>query len=718
MIFPLSFYVLRSTSFSLDDYFHMNDLFKAKKNEELREIFKNDFFLNAIYFSSRSFYHLVQAWLNEDVKDWNNDDKILESLYKYYTRMATRSTPYGLFSGFATGQITTKPSNIILAKEHNPIFRTDMFFIKKVKDEIINNNNTQNLLYYPNNTITKVAEKIRYIEWDENYNYTLSEANNNFLLDKTIQESSNGLTFEQIIQTISNEIEGADHDTIATYVNSLLNNKLLVDALPPYMTSTEDPLIELENYLTKFNIETSLLTTIKEKSVSNQEQLNVLDIESTLKQFENIVDDNQQTFQVDLQLNFINNNLKENIPNLLTRETKEILEVLPQMSVTNLTTFAKQFSQKFESREIPLSQAIDPQMGVGYGMYISGHIETTPLIENIAFSFKPGKRQATLPPLIKLICEKYNNSFDPSDPKVIQLSEKDIKEIPKEEGTQNWAENYYLFGELYAETTELLDKGDFKFNCKGNLPTPYYLNMLGRFAYHDPQLTNELKNSLSNLDTNYIYAEIIHQPDDKLGNVLLRPTFYEYEIPYLSNSKKTDTIIPIDDIYVSVRNQTIILRSKSLNKEIRPRFSNAYNYDNSQLPIIQFLCNIQNQNITVKGWNWSILNDNVYLPRVEYKHIILSEARWKLKYNPNCNLSNLQNLLKSLSVPTFCVMRDGDNSLLLDLENEISFRILLKRIKKGDLYLFESFHDNHFIIQNGKKHAAEFIFPLQTQNMN
>ncbi len=718
MISPLPFYVLRSTSFSLEDFFHMNDLFKTKKNDALREIFKNENFLNAVYFSSRSFYHLVQTWLKEDIKDWNIDDKILESLYKYYTRMATRSTPYGLFSGFATGEITTNSSNIVLAEEHNPIFRTDMFFIKKIKDEIIKNNNTQNLLYFPNNTITKVANTIRYIEWDENYNYTLSEANNNFLLDKTIQQASNGLTFEQLIQTISNEIEGVDHDTIATYINSLLTNKLLVDALPPYMTSTEDPLIELENYLTKFNIESSLLTTIKEKSNSNQEKLNLSDLESTIKQFENIVEDNQQTFQVDLQLNFTTNKLKRSIPEILTRETKEILEVLPQINRTNLTTFAKQFTQKFESREIPLSQAIDPQMGVGYGMYVSGLIETTPLIENIAFSFKPNKRQSTLPPIIKLICEKYHTCFDPSNPKSIQLSEIDIKEIPKEERTQNWAENYYLFGELYAKTTELLDQGEFKFNCKGNLPTPYYLNILGRFAYHDSQLTNELQKSLSNLDTNYIYAEIIHQPDDKLGNVLLRPTFYNHEIPYLSNSKNTDKIIPIHDIYVSVRNQTIILRSKSLNKEIRPRFSNAYNYDDSQLPIIQFLCNIQHQNITARGWNWSILNDNAYLPRVEYKHIILSEARWKLKYNPNCSLSTLQNLLKSHSVPTLCVMRDGDNSLLLDLENEVSFQILLKRIKKGDLYLFESFHDQHFIIQNGKKHAAEFVFPLQTQNMN
>jgi hypothetical protein len=718
MIAPLPFYVLRSTSFSLDDFIQMNDLFKTKNSKELKTVFKNEKFLNAIYFSSRSFYHLVQIWLKEDTETWNTDDKILESLYKYYTRMATRCTPYGLFSGFATGQMTNAASNIALATEHKPIFRTDMFFIKKLKDEIIKNNDTKNLLYYPNNTITKVAEKLRYIEWDENYSYTLSEASTNFLLDKILQQSVNGLTIERLIENILKELKGADRDAIASYVYSLLSSKLLVDALPPYMTSVEDPLIELENYLTKFDIETSLLANIKEKLSLNQERLNISELETTMNQFENITDDTHQTFQIDLQLNLANNNLNENITDILTKETKEILEVLPQINNPDLEIFIKKFLNKFESREIPLSQAIDPQMGVGYGIYTSGHVETTPLIENIAFSFKPSNNQTFITPIIKLIYEKYHCCFDPLNPQIIKLSEKDIRDIPKEKITNKWAENYYLFGELYAQTLESLDKGDFKFNCKGNLPSPYTLNVLGRFAYHDPKLTNLLQESLNNLDTNYIYAEIIHQPDDKLGNVLLRPTFYSYEIPYLSNSKKTDKIIPINDIYVSVRNQNIILRSKSLNKEIRPRFSNAYNPDNSQLPIIHFLCNIQKQNIMIRSWNWSILNDNTYLPRVEYKHIILSEARWKLKKQQNCNLSVLTNLLESINVPTFCVLRDGDNSLLLDLENEISLRILLKRIKKADLYLFESFLKDHFIVQNEKKHAAEFIFPLQTLTTN
>ncbi|MEO8234723.1 MAG: lantibiotic dehydratase family protein [Flavobacterium sp.] len=718
MISPLPFYVLRSTSLSLDDFFQMNDLFKSKNSKELKILFKNEKFLNAIYFSSRPFYHLVKVWLKEDYTVWNSDDKVLESLYKYYTRMSTRCTPYGLFSGFTTGQTTNASSNITLATEHNPIFRTDMFFIKKLKDEIIKNNNTHNLLYYPNNTITKVAKKIRYIEWDKNYSYTLSEVNNNFLLDKILQQSVNGLTIEKLIENILVELKDADRDSITSYVYSLLSSKLLVDALPPYMTSVEDPLIELENYLTKFNIETSLLATIKETLSFNQERLKISELETTMNQFQNILDDTHQTFQIDLKLNLTNNNLKKNIPEILVKETKEILEVLPQINKPNLEIFIKQFLKKFESREIPLNQAIDPQMGVGYGIYTSGNIENKPLIENIDFSFKTSNIKSFVPPIIKLVYEKYHYCFDSSNPKIIQLCEKDIREIPKENVIHNWAENYYLFGDLYAQSMESLDKGDFKFNCKGNLPTPYSLNILGRFAYHDPKLTDMLQKSLSNLDSNYIYAEIIHQPDDKLGNVLLRPTFYSYEIPYLSNSKKIDKIISINDIYVSIRNQNIILRSKSLNKEIRPRFSNAYNPNNSQLPIIQFLCDIQYQNIILRSWNWSSLNNNTYLPRVEYKHIILSEARWKLKKNKNCNISKLIEHLKSLNVNTFCVLRDGDNSLLLDIENEISLRILLKRIKKGDLYLFESFHKDHFISQNGKNHATEFIFPLQTQTTN
>jgi hypothetical protein len=249
MLHPTPFYVLRSSSFSLNDYLLMNDAFKSMHISKIKKVINNESFLNAIYFSSRSFYHIVQEWLISNNETWDANDKILESLYKYYTRMCTRCTPFGLFSGFATGEFIDSKSNITFGKTNKPIFRADMSFIKRLKDEIIKNSSDQNCLFYPNNTIVKNEQNINYIEWDEQYNYTLSEAQNNFLLEKIFQKAQCGITYQQVLELIANEMKQVDQDTIENYINSLISNRLLVDALPPFMTSVEDPLIELETYL-------------------------------------------------------------------------------------------------------------------------------------------------------------------------------------------------------------------------------------------------------------------------------------------------------------------------------------------------------------------------------------------------------------------------------------------------------------------------------------
>jgi hypothetical protein len=435
-----------------------------------------------------------------------------------------------------------------------------------------------------------------------------------------------------------------------------------------------------------------------------------------IKSFGNILDDSIQCFQVDLQLELYKNNINKNVPKIIIKEVQEILPFLLDNTNGDLAQFSGNYAKKYESKEISLIQALDTQKGLGYGVYTSGNIEITPLIENIQFSYKNTTSSSNLLPIIKLIIDKYTSYLDFSKKKTIQLTENDLQTISKIETSNQWADNYFLFGDLYAASFEDLDHGNFKFNCKTNLPSPNFINILGRFAYHDQKLADLIRESIANLDSNYIYAEIIHQPDDSIGNVLLRPEFYSHHIPYISRNKNQDKKIDINDIFVSVRNEKIILRSQSLNKEIRPRFSTAYNYSRSQLSIIKFLGDLQYQKIISKSWNWSVLSDNNYLPRVEYKHLILSEARWKFKKNKNCSLIELKATLKSLNVPTFCTLKEHDNVLLMDLENEVSLNIILKKIKLGDVFLFESLHENHFIVKDDKKYAAEFIFPYQTIN--
>jgi len=175
------------------------------------------------------------------------------------------------------------------------------------------------------------------------------------------------------------------------------------------------------------------------------------------------------------------------------------------------------------------------------------------------------------------------------------------------------------------------------------------LNLLGRFAHADKELhdyINQIAKKEEELNPDKLLAEIVHLPESRIGNILARPVFRKYEIPYLAQSAvDTEHQIPVSDIMVSVKQNKIILRSKKYNKDIQPHLSNAHNFSSNALPVYQFLADMQTQNI--RGgiyFSWGALeNEYDFLPRVSYKNIIFSEATWVVKKEEYENIIKLTN---------------------------------------------------------------------------
>ncbi|ROI00038.1 lantibiotic dehydratase [Chryseobacterium daecheongense] len=704
------FFLLRTPGFSINNLFELNNHIQERDIHAVKKAFLNEEFLKAIYLSSRYFYRVAIKWLQEETS-FDKEDKIFNTLYKYYSRICTRATPYGLFAGFSTGDISAGDTRIELGENHwNPQIRVDLLALRKIKDSIINNNeNFKKIVYYPNNTIYKLNSMIRYVEWDKNYSYSISDIDANFILEKILQSAKEGITYDEIINIIL-EIEAeAPQEDIDAYIEFLFQNKILVDRLPPYLTDINDPVVELERQFNSYQIDSDRTKILKEIRHINNE-INIDEIEKIYEENEDILHENLQLFQVDLKLNLTQNSINEKIIKKLTQAAVELKGIAVHKEVDEISTFHRKFYEKYEGEEIQLIKALDPQLGIGYGLQTSGNVEETPLLQNIFFSY-PNKEIYQISPIVKRILTHYTDFLSAQNGKPIVLTKKDIDSCSINQEDKDLHETYYLFGEILSASPEKMDENNFKFFNKASAVSPNYNTVLSRFAYHDEKLRSRIQ-ELSEGSSDVIYAEIINSSNDRLGNVSLRPNFYPYEIPYISETKEDKVKISIDDIMISIKNNEIVLRSKSLNKRIRPVMSTAYNYHLDQLSIIRFLGDIQYYNI-YRGfrWEWGALEDSIYLPRVEYKEMILSEARWRL-LKKAYTVSELKTKLSEYNIPRYCNIKELDNVLLLDTENEVCLTLLLAKLAKHDVVLYESFIESSFIRKENEKYAGEFVFPL------
>src|SRR5690606_14240889 len=215
-------------------------------------------------------------------------------------------------------------------------------------------------------------------------------------------------------------------------------------------------------------------------------------------------------------------------------------------------------------------------------------------------------------------------------------------------------------------------------------------------------------------------------PQARIGNIILRPIIRKYEIPYVGLSGIDENHqIKTDDLYVSIKNGEIILRSKKLNKRIHPKLTTAHNFSHNSLPIYKFLCDLQGQNKAYIGvWDWGSLRSLKHLPRVMYKNLILHKATWKIMEKDLEKLpkdkkdwleffSSFQNTNK---IPKRVVIKQGDNDLLIDFEERIGLDLFVEYVKKYKQIQIEEFlfTNNNCVVRdkNDAPFTNEIIIPF------
>nr|WP_295872373.1 lantibiotic dehydratase [uncultured Chitinophaga sp.] len=689
------FFLLRSPLYPVNRY-------RDVLEDSLQELAdKNPLFLYALCIASGDLLKELERFLSDPASfNKKKTDKLRKSLYKYWVRACSRSTPYGLFAGCTTGTIGTDTQlRINDMKEAYQYVRLDMDYYTRICYHISQQADISTALrYYPNNSIYKTGDKYRYAEYTINNNrrkYLLTAVEDSVFMSAIIREAAAGLTITQIVQVIHEQDPSITAEEATGFVRELIDSQLLIADTEPRITG-EDNLQSLTDRL----LSIPDASTFREALLALQALFRQQDFERSRlaaihQQCESAfpISIPKDLLQIDLFKTAQQCQLSETLVNDILSQIHRLMALCHGYTKgqTELSSFITRFMERYESQEVPLNLVLDGETGIGYGAAIENTVHA-PFVEDVAGA--PGTENHTVSwsPLQQLSLDKYEQ-FLQQGLSEVTITDEDLQKLGDPE-TVPMARSCYLFGSLQAASAAAADKGEYQF-ALNSMGGPSAANLLGRFCNGDEQLSEKVKSILDEEAAAFpdlLLAEVVHFPEARAANVLIRPTLRPYEIPYIGVAGTPEEYrIPVNDLMVSVRQNEVILRSKRLNKRVIPRLSSAHNYGYNSLPIYKFLCDLQHQSVmSYMSWDWGVFGNRKRLPRVVYKNIILSKATWTLTAKETEHLGDdaeanqrfMDQYREQQKMPEKVLLAESDNELLLDLTAPAAVGLLLDHVKK------------------------------------
>ncbi len=702
------FFVLRLPSLPYNSVVNLTSL--EQTNRALEKWLAMDLVKEALYLASPSLSDRIDHVFhpafkgkelsnNELKQQKKNKLKLERTLLKYMIRMSTRPTPFGLFAGVSLGCITeqTRLTPQLLTRDRRKS-RLDFNFLVKSRDEMIRNHSRlTRLKFEPNPSLYRVAQQYRYIESYQKKGlngYRLSSID----IDKYVQFimacAQDRLSLAVIKSSFVDNFPHFDEDEVDQYISQLIRESVLLPLIPLPLTG-ESPGTGFISTLRQIGEDEThdllveaceKLSDIDTKREGKKEDY--LKICESLKPISDSVSEDT-LFQVDTYRAMSESEISHlNIDQLI--EKILLLSVSSDSFPNPFTEFINGFNTRFEGQFIPLERILDEETGLGFS-HETGY--DAPLLENLAIA-KPDNSINLIKVtsvLDKVISQKLSMPGELRD-NVLKLSSESIK------SSLDTPINEAKLPASFAAMISLFDdeNGDpiLKLNgCYG----PSAANLLGRFCHLDQDLKNKVMSHLEKEQAHspdVVFAEILHMPEGRPGNVISRPHLRQYEIVFMADSTLDEKYqIPLKDLYVWVEEGKVKLWSKRLRKQVIPRLSCAHNYTYGSLSAYRFLNMIQHQypmapNFTLPDF----LSDSATVPRIMLDDLILSERMWRvprreleeLKDGPNVNLEKLGRLRRKFELEDKVNFSIDDNVLTLDLANPVMLDILLAETRDQD----------------------------------
>lgn len=659
----------------------------------------------------REALHLASPGLARRLAAGDPDARVAASVTAYLVRMCTRATPFGLFAGCARGTVGDVTALVVDGAEGTTRHsRPDTEVLASLVERLMADPAARPaMVVEPNTSRYRAAGALRLIESRLRNNrrtHHLVVVEDDSALQRALETATGGAEVDKVVAAVAAHAD-VDSDEARDYVDALIEAQVLTPVAEPAVTGPE-PLAHVMSSLASHPATVQALHQVRDElsrldGVVGNAPSEYDAVATALHELAGGGDDGRLV-QVDLHRAGTGLTLGPDTIALLGNAIDVLHRVMPAGGFGPLSRFKAEFRDRYDDGEVPLMEALDEEMGIGFDRSAHPAADESPLLADVDLGGAPGDGAFTARDAVLLdLVMRAGATLELDADVVARLATPNPEPLP----------------DALSVMASLLDGGAEIHGVHG----PSGAELLGRFCHGDDVLHQSVRAHLRAEEAHapgVVFAEIIHLPEGRVGNVLARPVLRDYELVLLGRSgAPADRQISVDELTVRLDGDRVVLYSPRLGKEVRPRLSTAHNPAWRGFGVYRFLAALQSDGVASSlMWDWGAVSSAPALPRVTAGPLVLSRARWRLSAAEVSTVTGLDPvaawaaLTKDRGLPTEVLIADGDNRLYIDTTSEMLTATAAKVLRGRAFAVLEEVLDTGVATGPAGRFAHELIVPF------
>jgi thiopeptide-type bacteriocin biosynthesis protein len=640
-------------------------------------------FLKSIYLASPAMSVGIAEWLN-------NPDAapgVEASLVAYFTRMAARPTPFGLFSSVSLGNVTATTNLSLPGGLERRRTQIGLSFLKGLYREMLRKPEVRAVVeYVPNPTIRRLNGDLHYLKRVEapegKTAFAAAVCGETPALARVLTRADAGATISELVLHAEGHavhsqscVDESLHSQAMQFIHRLIDAQILLPMIGPVVAGGDPAaqLIQQAGHTGEARVAETIASVVRTLA-----QFDSSDTEIGADQYETLAQQLSSLSKMPEQsardLFFVDSHRTAPALSLGKAAVDEILRyvhLLSTISSQNDSTwnrFKEKFEERFGSEEIPLLDLFEADFDFQFDQVRASAEEW-------------GFRESHL---LRKVAEAIG-----AQKSILHLSEADLS-ILRRPNPGSLPASFAVLCHVLAASSNEMNNGNYQVLING---ISRAAALFGRFAGLGGDWQSRIETLAvkeQHLSGDAVLADVVYDPPgNPLTNVFCRPVLTQYVIPFFGTTPAPrDKQIRLAELRVGIRAGEVVLWSERLNKQVIPVHNTAYAFHHhGNPPMLRFLCKLAMGTSTV-AWDWGrILESLPFLPRLQYDRLIIAPARWKLqqaelpdisKAQTSELTSRMQVLRAQRHIPRFVVLLYQDKRLPVDLENILSLKMFLR----------------------------------------